>query len=299
MRNAVSIPGIGGIVISGCDIAAHGRDKEFEANRKTTREICAFAGRLVHDFNNDCAAELGFSRLLLEDLANDDPRREYALHILNASQHCQSALDRIRLFAQAGRGARRVERLGPLVERAGINIRDNLPANIGLCVTVADEAMDAQIDAASLERTIADLVANAVDAFGARAGTVDIALSCVRADGQPWSKLRSRFAAEDAAGEVLERVRGVPMSAAGFARIKVSDRAGGLAPTAFAHAFEPLFKSSETHRRAGLGLATAAALVTSVGGSCVLRTVPGVGTSVEVWLPLEEQGADSQRQAVA
>jgi PAS domain S-box-containing protein len=288
MRDATAVPGIAGIVVSGRDVAEIANDSETEFGLRASRELCSFAGRLVHDFNNDCAANLGFARLLLEDMKADDPAREYVGHILSASEHCRSVLDRIRIFSQAGRAALRRESLVQLLERAAINVRVNLSANARLRVTVADEPMEAMVNSASLERLIADLVDNAAFALGDKEGEIAVDLALVRAEGRSWSELRAQSRVDDAAHDILEKVIGNPARSAALARLSISDSAGGMAPEPFAHAFEPLMKSGDGRRRMGLGLATAAVLVKSAGGACVLRSVTGVGTTVEIWLPLAE-----------
>ena len=288
-RNALDVPGIGGIVIGAMDIGAILREHVAEAERRSNQAIGTFAGRLVHDFNNDCAAGLGFSRLLLEDLPTDSPYREYARHILAANEHCRAILDRIRQFAHAGRPPRRPEALAPIIERAAVAMRGTLPDGVTLRLSVGDRRVRASINAAAVERIILDLVDNASEAMDGVAGAIDIDLASVPSGDRDWRELlnaaRMSSIDEDGAHDIHERIVGEPGPAKGYVRLTVTDYAGGFTAAALGHAFEPLFTTGNHKTRLGLSLATAAATVIHSGGACVLRTGAG-GTSVELWLPL-------------
>jgi two-component system OmpR family sensor kinase len=119
---------------------------------------------------------------------------------------------------------------------------------------VADRHVEVVGDRARLQQVVANLVANAL----------------VHAPG--------------AAVEV--RVRGE----GGRAVVEVSDDGPGMAAADAARAFERFYRADASRRRdhggSGLGLSIVEATVRAHGGSTVLRTAPGAGTSVRVELPL-------------
>ncbi|HYF59558.1 MAG TPA: ATP-binding protein [Burkholderiaceae bacterium] len=67
----------------------------------------------------------------------------------------------------------------------------------------------------------------------------------------------------------------------------VSDRGPGLSRAQQQRAFEPFWRAPTAfaHPGQGMGLPTARRLVDAAGGWIELKSVPGVGTEVELWLP--------------
>jgi two-component system sensor histidine kinase HydH len=67
-------------------------------------------------------------------------------------------------------------------------------------------------------------------------------------------------------------------------RIRVSDTGSGMDADALARAFEPYFSTKASGT--GLGLPIAKRNVESSGGTISIASVRGVGTTVEITLPL-------------
>ena len=112
---------------------------------------------------------------------------------------------------------------------------------------------------AELTQIMLNLVANAGHAIESRAegspahGTVQIGFRCPRADGT--------------------------------VDIVVADDGIGMAPDTERHAFEPYFSSRRGRGGSGMGLGIVRRLAAAVGGSVLLDTALGIGTTVTVTLP--------------
>ena len=76
---------------------------------------------------------------------------------------------------------------------------------------------------------------------------------------------------------------------AGFARLAVSDTGIGMTPEVQARMFEPFFSTKDGKQAAGLGLATVRDIVHDCHGRIEVRSVPGAGTTFEVFLPFVEE----------
>jgi CheY-like chemotaxis protein len=83
-----------------------------------------------------------------------------------------------------------------------------------------------------------------------------------------------------------------------YVLIMVEDEGVGMTPEVLAKAFEPFFTTKEIGKGSGLGLAQVHGVVQQLGGTARLRSVVGIGTVVEVFLPrAEKQHADDAEEA--
>jgi PAS domain S-box-containing protein len=70
-----------------------------------------------------------------------------------------------------------------------------------------------------------------------------------------------------------------------YVGITVSDTGSGMAPEVLARAFEPFFTTKPLGTGTGLGLSQTYGFATQSGGTITLRSTPGQGTQVTIWLP--------------
>jgi PAS domain S-box-containing protein len=118
------------------------------------------------------------------------------------------------------------------------------------------------IDTARLESALLNLVVNARDAMP---------------DG---GKVSIETANVDLAGN---EVRG--LAPGPYVRITVSDTGTGMSPETAARAFEPFYTTKEVGKGTGLGLSQVYGFIKQSGGEVVIRTAPGEGTAICIYLP--------------
>jgi signal transduction histidine kinase len=137
-----------------------------------------------------------------------------------------------------------------------------LPPNVVLERDLAPVA-GARIDPVEVERILLNLGANAADALGAAGGRIRVALARVPARSVPAGLARRPHA-----------------------RLLVADDGAGIPPEVLDRIFEPFFTTKPAGRGTGLGLATVAGIVARRGGRIEVRSAPGEGTALTIWLPL-------------
>eukprot|EP01038_Epipyxis_sp_PR26KG_P019202 gene19202-27202_t len=71
----------------------------------------------------------------------------------------------------------------------------------------------------------------------------------------------------------------------GHLRLRISDEGEGMPPEVRQKIFEPFFTTKELGRGTGLGMSTVYGFVKQSRGSIRLRTAPGEGTAVILYLP--------------
>jgi len=91
----------------------------------------------------------------------------------------------------------------------------------------------------------------------------------------------------------------VRLSEAGHgALLEVTDRGLGMDAEAAARAFDRFYRgghNGQDGHGSGLGLSIVQAIAAAHGGHAMLKSAPGVGTSVQVWIPFQPPAQDAER----
>ncbi|MDB5961435.1 MAG: hypothetical protein JWP59_2729, partial [Massilia sp.] len=84
----------------------------------------------------------------------------------------------------------------------------------------------------------------------------------------------------------LSETRGIAdISPGDYVLVAISDSGSGMTEDVMAHAFEPFFTTKPVGQGTGLGLSMAYGFVKQSGGHIRLASVPGQGTTIEIFLP--------------
>lgn len=161
------------------------------------------------------------------------------------------------------------------VMQTGIDmVRQLIPGKIELVTVFPDAPFYVLGNESQLRQVLINLVVNARDAMP-QGGTIEVRLS--ERDGAP--------------------VVGVPGQAGGragsrFAVLTISDQGVGMSSLTLSKAFDPYFTTKPKEEGTGLGLAIVENLIDQHGGTIHIDSKPGVGTRIEVALPLIGQEQD-------
>lgn len=238
------------------------------------------AGGLAHEINNALLPIYGFSEMVHDGLPPDSPDRDCMKRILQSAMAAGNLIDRLLLFNRSMDDGAHGAALGSIVEGLAMRLQDRLAASgVRPRVEVRDRSDALQIhgDAEYIGRAVESLLDNAVDATSSTSGTIAISLDPVSLTSDDLQ------AAELPAG----------LSPGDYIRLRIADTGCGMEEHVRQRAFEPLFTTKDVGQGKGIGLSMAYAIVSCIGGGIVLRSIKGMGTTADVFLPVLGQRQDS------
>ena len=229
------------------------------------------AGGIAHDFNNTLSAIVGYTELVLENMAVDDPARADILEVRKAGVSAVSLTRQLLALSRRQVLQPRVIDLNQVVANLERMIRRLIGANVTLEFELAEELGRVCVDPAQLEQVIMNLVLNARDAISGK-GKLTIASENVQVEGgRPELRL----------------------SSGAYVMLSVTDTGHGIDEATLRRVFEPFFTTKEKGKGTGLGLSTALGIVQQSGGDIALKSAQGKGSTFRVYLPRTERPAQS------
>jgi signal transduction histidine kinase len=218
-------------------------------------------GGLAHDFNNLLMGVIGSLDYLAKQPLSD-PKAKQFLMAARESAERGAALTK-RLLAFARRQELRPEAVD--VQRLTESMAEMLQRSLGPTIQI-DMSFDPDlalisVDPNQLELAILNLALNARDAMP---------------EGG-----RLRISAQRAGATSLPS-----LSPGDYVCLAVTDTGVGMDEATLKRCSEPFFTTKEVGRGTGLGLSTVHGLAVQSGGGMRIASKPGVGTTVELWLPI-------------
>ena len=227
--------------------------------------IGTLAGGVAHDFNNMLAAILVNLGLAAQDI----PAGSAAIGRLQlahrAAERARSLVRQILTFSRRAPKMQQVQLLQPLVDEAIALLRSTLPPTVQVAVRPAPMPLWACVDGAQFQQMVVNLCTNAWQALPDERGRVRVSLMHVKLARQQATALQ--------------------LEAGDFVRLQVADNGLGMDDVVRTHIFEPFFTTKPVGQGTGLGLAVVHGVVTESGGAIQVRSRPGRGTSISIYLP--------------
>jgi len=223
--------------------------------RLTKAERLAAVGQVAagvsHEIDNPVGIILGYAQLLLEDMPQDDIRREDVQAIIDECLRCKRITGG--LLGLSRTGARQWE---------PVDLKDLIKAT---CASLQPQKLFRQI---SIEMRLNSVVPDLIgDADRIRQVLVNLLLNAVQA--------------LDEKGIIHIELK----SKSDGALILVDDNGPGISVTQRETIFDPFFSTKEKGKGTGLGLAICRKLIEEHGGSIVALESPLGGARIRIFLP--------------
>jgi PAS domain S-box-containing protein len=263
-------------------------EEQFRQSQKI-ESIGQLSGGIAHDFNNLLTIIIGNTELLAERLADDDTLRPLAEMVRSAAQRGADLTRRLLAFARRQSLEPRAVDVNALLLGMQALLQRMLPEHIDVRLVPGQRLWPALVDTSQLESAILNLAINARDAMPG-GGCLTLATANVVIDAP------DRAAGSDAVVEAVVAAGGdAPGAAPGpgaYVRLTVSDTGTGIAPEHLAHVFEPFFTTKPVGQGTGLGLSMVHGFIKQSRGHMTLRSEPGRGTTLELFLPRTRRQSD-------
>jgi two-component system cell cycle sensor histidine kinase/response regulator CckA len=242
---------------------------------KKMQAIGQLAGGLAHDLNNLLTAILGYSDLLLEETARDDPRRDSIEEIRKSGERAAAMTRQLLAFISKQILQPKVLDLNALIADMSNMLRRLLGDDIDLVTFLEATPSRIEADPVQIHQVVLNLAVNSRDAMP-RGGTLTIRTANFDATEQPTP---SAIGPRD------------------YLLLAVSDTGVGMDVETRSHIFEPFFTTKGLGKGTGLGLATVYGIVQQGGGSIEVESDPGRGATFRIYLPVRQETAEVKRES--
>ncbi len=261
------------VVVS--DITEARRLAEKLQSAQKAESLGVLAGGVAHDFNNLLVSVLGNAGVALMELPPQSPVRAIVEDIQTAALRA-SELTR-QLLAYSGRGRFVIARidLGRVVEEMAHLLSAVIGKNVRIEYALGHELPRIEGDPTQIRQLAMNLITNASDAIGERAGTITVTTRLVDVDR---AHLADTYLDDRLAPGV-------------YVCLQVSDDGAGMTPETRAKIFDPFFSTKFTGR--GLGLAAALGILRAHRGAIDVESEVGRGTTFKVLFPAAPPAVDA------
>jgi PAS domain S-box-containing protein len=243
------------------DITERRRIEEELRQSQKMEAVGQLTGGIAHDFNNLLTSVIGNLEMLESELVSERGRKLLRAAARGAERGADLT-KRLLAFSRRQQLAPSAIDLNRLLQGMRDMLARTLGGTVAVRIDLGSELWPAIGDATQIELAVLNLAVNARDAMP-YGGTLTLA---------------TRNETVAAAGDA-------ELGPGDYVVVAVSDTGTGMTEDVKARAFEPFYTTKEVGKGTGLGLSQVYGVARQLGGSVRLRSEPGEGTVVEVWLP--------------
>ena len=238
--------------------------------------IGTLASGIAHDFNNILNIVMGNISLIVSNRGNTDKLSKRLDAIERATDRGAQLVKQLLMYARRTKLEQRSVVVNTLIQEVAVLLEATFPKSIEVRLQLVPDLPSVNGDLNQLHQVFVNLSVNARDAMTS-GGKLVIATDAVAGD-----VVRTKF----------------PHAAAKrFVKISISDTGMGMDEETQKRIFDPFFTTKEAGKGTGLGLAVVHGIMESHAGYIDVESLPGMGTTMTLYLPAIEQVVDTRRDA--
>jgi signal transduction histidine kinase len=218
---------------------------------------------MAHDFTNIIAGIHSLSESFLEQATEEHPFHEGLSLIKKSSMQASQLVQRMINLHLGQTGERNYHNLNEITTDLVELIRKTLPRRIQVDADLATCPLPVHLDVVEFRQVVINLLLNAADAM-------------------PKGGLLTLSTSRHTELPALENVKGV-LPRLPCVCLTIEDTGCGIKQRHLASVFDPFFTTKA--KGSGLGLYNARLAVEKIQGAISVKSVDGVGTTFQIWLP--------------
>ena len=261
---AASVADIAALVIQSKERAELER-RTLQAERLESLGI--LAGGVAHDFNNILTVVLGHTEILQSMLTDNPDALQSVNSIARAGENARDLANHMLNYSGRGTFLTRIVNLTDVVRGFCTESGSEFLEEGILRLSENNSNLPVELESSKIQQVLLNLVINARDAA---ATEISLCTGCISKSELPMHRL--------VITEALE--------AGHYAWFEVSDNGAGMSSEAISKMFDPFYTTKEFG--SGLGLANVLGILRAHSGSIMVEGRIGVGTTIRVYLPLDE-----------
>jgi PAS domain S-box-containing protein len=236
--------------------------------------IGRLAGGIAHDFNNMLTGIIGNAEILKSKLNLDDGSKDFLREIINISEKAAALSRQLLTFSKLSTSSEKPININNAIAGLDRMIRRVIGEDIDFRTILHSRIPPVKLDPSHLDQIVLNLAINSRDAMP-RGGTLVLETSIIKA-GEDTVLLHPELKKDS------------------YVLIRVTDSGTGMDEETASHIFEPFF-TTKKGKGTGLGLSTVYAIVRKSGGTILVDSMPGRGTTFKIYLPPCEAGVEAPR----
>lgn len=221
-------------------------------------------GGVAHDFNNLLTPIFGSLDMLQRRGLGNEREQRLIAGAMQSAERAKTLVQRLLAFARRQPLQAVPVDVSKLVAGMGDLVASTTGPKITVVVEAPEELPLANADPNQVEMALLNLAVNARDAMSDGGGTLRISTRAESVSPGHRSDLLP--------GEYI--------------CLSVADTGAGMDEATLARAIEPFFSTKGVGKGTGLGLSMVHGLASQLGGALTIQSRLGLGTNVELWLPL-------------
>jgi PAS domain S-box-containing protein len=259
---------LGGLI----DITSRNRAEEALRQSQRMEPIGQLTGGVAHDFNNLLMVINGAAEKVKRSVPDTQVNLPLEM-IATAVKRGSKLTSQLLSFARRQTLETEVIDLAQTLPHISEMLRRSLRGDIEIKAFAPDRACRARVDPVELELALLNLGVNARDAMP-NGGVLSLAVRHVRLSGE----------AE------VDGLRGE------FIAVELMDCGTGIAPEVLPRVFDPYFTTKDAGKGTGLGLSQVYGFAKQSGGTAIIQSKLGRGTTVSIYLPATEEPIHAERK---
>lgn len=233
---------------------------------QTMEAVGRLAGGVAHDFNNMLAVIIGYTDLALGDMPSSSSAWRHLNEVLKAGQRAKTLVQQILTFSRRTERVLTTVQLSPLLQESLTLLRASLPATIEIRQDI-DPAVGAVFaDATQLHQVVLNLCTNAEYAMRQTGGILEVCLEAVEVN----TALAGQYPT---------------LHLGPYVQLTVRDTGHGIAPDVVERIYDPFFTTKAVGEGTGIGLSVVHGIVINHGGTIMVESQVGQGTTFTIYLP--------------